>query len=161
MRKSSAGAPTWRCPAPVPFRQLFCCAEKDRFCSFHHIHVQWLERRDVRLKFSFHFSNVVDHLCVRSPTRSWQCHVGFHLLLVGTGTGEVKEGAFACPGATSPKQLRQSMYLVASTLSQRSMQISFQRGSSGRCKLSIPSTQLPIQRHESVPCVQVLFGVVA
>ena len=58
-------------------------------------------------------------------------------------------------------QLRQSVYHVASSLSQRSMQISFQRGSSSRCKFSLPSTQLPIQRIEPVTCVQVLFRVVA
>ena len=44
MRKSSAGA-LHRGAAPVPFRQLFCCAGKDRFCSCHHIHVQRLMGR--------------------------------------------------------------------------------------------------------------------
>ena len=56
----------------------------------------------------------------------------------------MKEETFAYPDATSPKQLRQSVYLVASSLSQRAVQINF-----------------PIQRNELVPCVQVLFGVVA
>ena len=58
--------PTWRCPAPVSFRQPFCCAEEDRFCPCHHIHVQRLKRRQVRLEFSLRFPNV-DHFCVHSP----------------------------------------------------------------------------------------------
>ena len=88
MRKSPAGA----LPAPVPFRQLFCCAEKDRFCSCHHTHVQRLKGREVRLEFSLRFSSD-DHLSVHSSHRAGHCHVSFHLFSVRTGNRQVKEEA--------------------------------------------------------------------
>ena len=108
------------------------------------------------LEFSLRFSNV-DHLSVHSCPSAWHCHVGFHLFFVRTGTKQVKEETLADPNTTPTKQLRQSV----SVISQRSVQIRLQKGSSSRCRLSRPSTQLPIQRHEPVPCVQVLFRVVA
>ena len=50
---------------------------------------------------------------------------------------------------------------MTSATSQRSAQIRLQRSSSSRCRLSRPSTQLPIQDHEPVPCVQVLFRIIS
>ena len=50
----------------VSFRQLLRCSEKDRFRSCHHVHVQRLEVRHVRLEFLLCFRDV-DHFCVHSP----------------------------------------------------------------------------------------------
>ena len=82
---------------------------------------------------------------------------GFSSLLCQDGNHVVNEEALADPNTTPTKQLRQFVYLMTSAISQRSVQILLQRSSSRRCRLSRPSTQLPIQRHDPVPCVQVLF----
>ena len=97
----------------------------------------------------FHFSDV-DHLSVQSPHRAGQCHVDFHLLC----QRKVKEETLAYPNATHTEQLRQSVCFMTSAISQRSVQIRLQRSSSSR-------RRLPIQRHEPVPCVQMLFRAVA
>ena len=73
----------------------------------------------------------------------------------------MKEETLSDPNTAPTKQLRQCVYLMTSASSQRSVQIRLQRSSSSRCTLSTPSTQLPIQRYEPVPFVQVLFRVVA
>ena len=87
-RKSSAGVLQLGAALRLfPFASSFAVLKKDRFCSFHLLHVQWLKKRHVRLEFSFHFSDV-DHLCVHSSTRSWLCHVGFHLFPCRVGYQE-------------------------------------------------------------------------
>ena len=98
VRKSSAGALQL---GDVLRLFPFANSEKVHFCSFHHIHVQWLQRRHVRLKFSFHFSDV-DHMCIHSPTRSWQCHVGLHLFFIGSRTRKVKKKRLRTPMPLPP-----------------------------------------------------------
>ena len=148
--------PAWRCPAPASFRQLLCCAEEDHFYPFHHIHVQRLERRQIRLEFSLRFPNV-DHFCVHCPTRARHRNVRFHLFFIRAVPRQVKEETLADPDALPAEQLRQSVYFMASALFQRFVQLRFQRHSSSCCVLSRPSAQLPIQSQEPVPRVQVLF----
>ena len=142
-------------PCVCSFRQLFCCADKDRFCSFHHVPVKRLKERRARLKFC-------PLLRRRPPVRPFSRSLlavsrGISSLLyrVGNQEGERRD---ACAPQGHSHQAAASVCVPRGIFPCLSR---FQRGSSGRCKLSIPSTQLPFQRYEPVPCVQVLFRVIA
>ena len=93
------------------------------------------------------------------PSR-WALSSVFSSLLCQDGNQAVETRDAFGPQYRS-HQAAVSVYLMASAISQRSVQIRLQRSSSSRCGLSRPSTQLPIQRHEAVPCVQVSFRAVA
>ena len=145
-------APSWGCPALVPFRQLFCCAGKDRFCSCHQV-------SPPRILAPFLQCRPLER---HSSHRAGHCHVCFHLFFVRRGTRQVEEETRADSNTTPTNQLRQSVYLMTSfchffTLCAVPTPEKF----SSRCRLSRPSTQLPTQRHEPVPCVEALFRVVA
>ena len=128
MRKSSAGALHLGAALRLfPLASSFAVLTRIFFALF--TIFQRLKKRHVRLEFSFHFSNV-GHLCVQSPTRSWQCHVGFLLFFVRTGTRKVEEETLAYSNAAPTKQLRQSIYLVTSAIPQRSVQLRLQGSSS-------------------------------
>ena len=114
-------------------------------CCGHHIHIQRLERRHVRLEFLFRFPDA-DHLCPLAPgIVTWV----FHLFLFRTGSEQVKEETFADSNPLPIQQLCQSVYFTASAVFQYSVLPRFQRNSSS-CGLSCPWTQVPIQSHEPV-----------
>ena len=119
MRKSSAG-PLQRGAALrlLPFASSFAVR------SCYHTHVQRLERRQVRLEFSFRFLDV-DHKCVHSPSRARHRHVSFHVFLFRTGSRQLKGETFADSNTFPTQQLRQSVYFVASAIFQCSMQLRF------------------------------------
>ena len=100
-----------------------------------------------------HFSDV-DHLSVNSLPRSWQCHVGFHLFFcqVGNQEGE-KKRRLRTPVTLPPSSC---VSLCTSWLLPCLSALCKSASREARLAVSLPSTQLPIQRACAVraSCVQ-------
>ena len=125
----------------------------------HHVRVHRIERRQIRLEFSFRFLDV-NHLRVHSSPRSKHRHLGFRVFLVRSGSKQVEEETLANPNTIPSQQLRQSLCFVASASSQCLVQFGLQRRSSSCCGLSCLSTQLPVQCFSTVTRRQELSRVV-
>ena len=125
------------------------------------VFIQRLKGAEVRLEFSAPFLQYRPLVRPFLPFAAWQLSSGISSLVCRVGNQEGGKKDSCVPQCRSQQAAASICVPHDFCHSQRSVQIRLQRTCSSRCRLSRPSTQLPTQRHEPVPCVQVLFRAVA